>query len=110
VAIAPLPPRLIPQSRLGLGLAVHVVLARYDGHLFFYRLEQQFRERPQPGVSALSHDVLIEAQPLVSLAEERRRAVLLLTLHHILVCFFRREPACNTLARILLGQLDLLRP
>lgn len=45
VAIAPLPPRLIPQSRLGLGLAVHVVLSRYDDHLSFYRLEQQFRER-----------------------------------------------------------------
>ena len=45
VAIAPLPPRLIPQSRLGLGLAVHIVLARFDDHLSFYRLEQQFRER-----------------------------------------------------------------
>jgi len=33
VAIAPLPPRLVPQSRLGLGLAVHMVLARYDDHL-----------------------------------------------------------------------------
>ena len=45
VAIAPLPPRLIPQSKLGLGLAVHIVLARFDDHLSFYRLEQQFRER-----------------------------------------------------------------
>jgi transposase len=45
VAIAPLPPRLIPQSRLGLGLAAHIVLARYDDHLSFYWLEQQFRER-----------------------------------------------------------------
>jgi transposase len=45
VAIAPLPARLISQSRLGLGLAVHVALARYDDHLSFYRLEQQFRER-----------------------------------------------------------------
>jgi transposase len=47
VAIAPLPPRLIPQSTLGLGLAVHVLLTRYDDHLSFYRLEQQFRERHQ---------------------------------------------------------------
>jgi transposase len=47
VAIAPLPPRLIPQSTLGLGLAVHILLARYDDHLSFYRLEQQFRERHQ---------------------------------------------------------------
>jgi len=45
VTIAPLPARLVPQSRLGLGLAVHVVLARYDDHLSFYRLEQQFKER-----------------------------------------------------------------
>ena len=45
VAIAPLPPRLIPQSRLGLGLAVYIVLARFDDHLSFYWLEQQFRER-----------------------------------------------------------------
>lgn len=45
VAIAPLPPRLIPQSKLGLGLAVYIVLARFDDHLSYYRLEQQFRER-----------------------------------------------------------------
>ncbi|MBI4470582.1 MAG: IS66 family transposase [Acidobacteria bacterium] len=45
VAIAPLPARLIPQSKVGLGLAVHLVLARFDDHLSFYRLEQQFRER-----------------------------------------------------------------
>jgi transposase len=40
-----LPPRLIPQSKLGLGLAVFIVLARFDDHLSYYRLEQQFRER-----------------------------------------------------------------
>jgi len=45
VAVAPLPPRLIPQSKLGLGLAVFIVLARFDDHLSYYRLEQQFRER-----------------------------------------------------------------
>lgn len=45
VAIAPLPPRLIPQSKLGLGLAVYIVLARYDDHLSFYNLERSFRER-----------------------------------------------------------------
>lgn len=45
VAIAPLPPRLIPQSKLGLGLAVHTVLARYDDHLSFYALERIFHER-----------------------------------------------------------------
>ncbi|MEI6670293.1 MAG: IS66 family transposase [Acidobacteriota bacterium] len=45
VVIAPLSPRLIPQSTLGLGLAVHILLTRYDDHLSFYRLEQQFWER-----------------------------------------------------------------
>ena len=60
VAIAPLPPRLVPQSRLGLGLAVHMVLARYDDHLSFYRLEQQFRER---------HGILIPRQQLMQWAQ-----------------------------------------
>jgi len=60
VAIAPLPPRLVPQSRLGLGLAVHMVLARYDDHLSFYRLEQQFRER---------HGIIIARQQMVQWAE-----------------------------------------
>ena len=45
VAVAPLPPRLIPHSKLGLGLAVHIVLTRFDDHLSYYRIEQQFRER-----------------------------------------------------------------
>jgi len=45
VTVAPLPPRLIPQSKLGLGLAVHILLARYDDHLSFYALERIFRER-----------------------------------------------------------------
>jgi len=46
VTIAPLSPRLIPQSQRGLGLAVHIVLARYDDHLSFYPLERIVRERP----------------------------------------------------------------
>jgi len=60
VAISPLPARLIPQSRLGLGLAVHMVLARYDDHLSFYRLEQQFRER---------HGIVIPRQQMVQWVE-----------------------------------------
>jgi transposase len=60
VAIASLPPRLVPQSRLGLGLAVHIVLARYDDHLSFYRLEQQFRER---------NSILIPRQQMIQWAE-----------------------------------------
>lgn len=60
VSIAPLPPRLIPQSKLGLGLAVYIVLARFDDHLSFYRLEQQFRER---------HGVIIPRQQMVQWVE-----------------------------------------
>ncbi|MBE3036435.1 MAG: IS66 family transposase [Candidatus Atribacteria bacterium] len=56
VTVAPLPPRLIPQSTLGLGLATHVVLSRFDDHLSFYRLEQQFWER---------HGVAIPRQQMV---------------------------------------------
>ncbi len=60
VTIAPLPPRLVPQSRLGLGLAVYLTLARYDDHLSFYRLEQQFKER---------HGMVIARQQMVQWAE-----------------------------------------
>jgi transposase len=60
VAVAPLPPRLIPQSKLGLGLAVHIVLARFDDHLSFYRLAQQFRER---------HNVIIPRPQMVQWVE-----------------------------------------
>ena len=60
VAIAPLPPRLIAQSRLALGLAVHILLARFDDHLSFYRLEQQFRER---------HGLIIPRQQMVQWIE-----------------------------------------
>ena len=45
VAIALLPPRLVPQSKLGLGLAVYLLLSRFDDHLAYYTLERIFRER-----------------------------------------------------------------
>ena len=45
VAIAALPPRLLPQSKLGLGLAVHLLLSRFDDHVAYYTLERNFRER-----------------------------------------------------------------
>jgi len=64
VAIAALPPRLIPQSRLALGLAVHILLARFDDHLSFYRLEQQFRER---------HGLIIPRQQMVQWVEHIAR-------------------------------------
>ena len=61
VAIAPLPARLIPQSRLGLGLATHILLSRFDDHLSFYRLQQQFLER---------HGVVIPRQQMVQWVEK----------------------------------------
>jgi transposase len=61
VAIALLPSRLIPQSKLGLGLAVYITLARFDDHLSFYRLEQQFHER---------HGVAIPRQQMVQWVEK----------------------------------------
>lgn len=60
VTIAPLPARLVPQSRLGLGLAVHVLLARFDDHLSYYTLERQLRER---------HGVVIPRQQMVQWVE-----------------------------------------
>ncbi len=61
VKIASLPARLIPQSRLGLGLATHILLSRFDDHLSFYRLEQQFRER---------HGIVIARQQMVQWTEQ----------------------------------------
>jgi len=60
VVIAPMPPRLLPQSKLGLGLAVQLLLARFDDHLSFYRLEHIFRER---------HGVEIPRQQMVQWVE-----------------------------------------
>jgi transposase len=45
VAIAALPARLVPQSKLGLGLAVYLLLSRFDDHVAYYTLERIFRER-----------------------------------------------------------------
>lgn len=56
VAIAPLPPRLLPQSKLGVGLAVHLLLSRFDDHVAYYTLERIFQER---------HGVIIPRQQMV---------------------------------------------
>jgi transposase len=56
VRIAPLPSRLVPQSKLGLGLAVYLLLARFDDHVAYYTLERIFRER---------HGVVIPRQQMV---------------------------------------------
>jgi transposase len=61
VAIAPLPPRLIAQSKLGLGLAVFITLSRYDDNLSYYKLEQNFFER---------YAVAISRQQMVQWVEE----------------------------------------
>lgn len=60
VLVAPLPPRLLPQSKLGLGLAVYLLLARFDDHVAYYTLERIFRER---------HDVVIPRQQMVQWIE-----------------------------------------
>jgi transposase len=61
VTIAPLPARLLPQSKLGIGLAVHLLLSRFDDHLAYYTLERIFRER---------FGVLIPRQQMVQWVEK----------------------------------------
>jgi len=73
VAIAPLPPRLVPQSKLGLGLAVHLLLSRFDDHVAYYTLERIFRER---------HGVIIPRQQMVRWVE--KIAFLLLAIYHLI--------------------------
>lgn len=71
VSIAPLPPRLVPQSKLGLGLAVYLLLSRFDDHLAYYTLERIFRER---------HGAIIPRQQMVQWVE--KIAFLLLAIYH----------------------------
>lgn len=73
VTIAPLPPRLVPQSKLGLGLAVHLLLSRFDDHVAYYTLERIFRER---------HGVNIPRQQMVQWVEQI--AFLLLAIYHLI--------------------------
>jgi hypothetical protein len=47
---------LLPQSKLGVGLAVYLLLARFDDHVAYYTLERVFRER---------HGVIIPRQQMV---------------------------------------------
>jgi transposase len=71
ITIAPLPPRLLPQSKLGLGLAVHLLLSRYDDHISYYTLERNFLER---------HGVDIPRQQMVQWVE--KIAFLLLAIYN----------------------------
>jgi len=61
VQVAPLPPRLLPQSKLGLALAVYLLLARFDDHVAYYTLERVFRER---------HGVEVPRQQMVQWVEQ----------------------------------------
>src|SRR5208283_325333 len=71
ITIAPLPPRLVPQSKLGLGLAVYLLLSRFDDHIAYYTLERIFRER---------HGAVIPRQQMVQWVE--KIAFLLLAIYH----------------------------
>lgn len=61
LSIAALPPRLLAQSVLGVGLAVYILLSRYDDHVAFYTLERIFRER---------HGIIIPRQQMVQWVEQ----------------------------------------
>jgi transposase len=71
--IAPLPPRLVPQSKLGLGLAVYILLSRFDDHVAYYTLERIFRER---------HGAIIPRQQMVQWVE--KIAFLLLAIYQLI--------------------------
>lgn len=73
VMIAPLPPRLVPQSKLGLGLAVYILLSRFDDHVAYYTLERIFRER---------HGAIIPRQQMVQWVE--KIAFLLLAIYNLI--------------------------
>ena len=73
VIIAPLPPRLVPQSKLGLGPAVYLLLSRFDDHVAYYTLERIFRER---------HGVIIARQQMVQWVEQI--AFLLLAMYNLI--------------------------
>jgi transposase len=60
IAIAALPAQLIPGSKLGVGLAVFILLSKYDDHVALYTLERIFQER---------HGVTIPRQQMVQWIE-----------------------------------------
>jgi transposase len=78
VQVAPLPPRLLPQSKLGLALAVYLLLARFDDHVAYYTLERIFRERhgvdvPRQQMVQWVERVAFVLQPLVQLMFQRMK-------------------------------------
>ena len=50
IAIAPLPAQPLPGSKMGVGLAVFILLSKYEDHLALYTLERMFRERHQVSI------------------------------------------------------------
>jgi transposase len=79
VQVAPLPPRLLPQSKLGLALAVYLLLARFDDHVAYYTLERIFRERhgvdvPRQQMVQWVEQVAFLLQPLVLLMFQQMKA------------------------------------
>lgn len=78
VQIAPLPPRLVPQSKLGTDLAVHLLLARFDDHVAYYTLERIFLERhqvvvPRQQMVQWVAQIAFLLQPLVELMFQRMK-------------------------------------
>lgn len=78
IAIAPLPARLLPGSKLGLGLGVFLLLSKYDDHLALHTLERIFRERHQVIIPRQQMVQWIEAmasllQPLVQLMWQKMK-------------------------------------
>jgi transposase len=78
VWIAPLPPRLVPQSKLGTALAVHLLLSRFDDHVAYYTLERIFLERhqvviPRQQMVQWVAQIAFLLQPLVKLMFERMK-------------------------------------
>ncbi|MGE3167233.1 MAG: IS66 family transposase [Planctomycetota bacterium] len=76
--IAALPPRLVPQSKLGTGLAVHLLLARFDDHVAYYTLERIFFERhqvvvPRQQMVQWVAQIAFLLQPVVKLMFERMK-------------------------------------
>jgi hypothetical protein len=68
----------LPQSKLGLALAVYLLLARFDDHVAYYTLERIFRERhgvdvPRQQMVQWVEQVAFLLQPLVQLMFQRMK-------------------------------------
>jgi transposase len=78
VQVAPLPAQILPQSKLGLALAVYLLLSRFDDHVAYYTLERTFRERhgvdiPRQQMVQWVERIAFLLQPLVRLMFEQMK-------------------------------------